>query len=237
MDTGIHELTAGYALDALDPEDRRTYEAHLPDCERCRDELASFWEVAGALAVASSGPEPAPGLRDRILAGARAEPQVVVPLEPRRRRALVPVLSAAAAVAVVVALGLGIWAAHLSSDLSSTRSALDRQREAAGIVADPDARTVALTKGSGRLVVAPDGRAALALAGLDPAPSGKTYEVWVIAGTRPPEPSGLFSGREGADLVRVDQMVGSGDVVAVTVEKSGGVTKPTTSPVVQSQRV
>ena len=237
METGIHELTAGYALDALDPEDRRTYEAHLPDCERCRDELTSLWEVSDALAVAASGPAPSPDLRGRILAGARAEPQVVVPLEPRRRRAVVPVLAAAAAVAAAVAIGLGIWAAHLSNDLSSTRSALERQREAAGIVADPDARTVALAKGNGRLVVASDGRAALALAGLDPAPAGKTYEVWVLAGARPPEPSGLFSGRAGADLVRVGQMVGSGDVVAVTLEKAGGVTKPTTTPIVQSQRV
>src|SRR5919108_3611466 len=111
MEAGIHELTAGYALDALDPEERRTYEAHLPDCERCREELSSFWEVGGALAVASSGPTPSPDLRNRILAGARAEPLVVVPFEPRRRRPLVPVLSAAAAVAAVVAIGLGIWAA------------------------------------------------------------------------------------------------------------------------------
>ncbi len=237
METGIHELTAGYALDALDPDDRRAYEAHLHDCARCRDELASFWEVSGALALASSGPAPSPELRGRILAGARAEPQVVVPLEPRRRGAAMPVLAAAAAVAAAVAIGLGIWAVQLSGDLSSTRSALAHQRDAVGVLADPDARTVALAKGSGRLVVASDGRAALALAGLDPAPRGKTYEVWVLAGTRPPEPSGLFTGREGADLVRVDQMVGSGDVVAVTVEKAGGVTKPTTSPIVQSQRV
>jgi anti-sigma-K factor RskA len=237
METGIHELTAGYALDALDPEDRRTYEAHLPDCERCRDELASFSDVSGALAVASSGPAPSPDLRDRIVAGARAEPQVVVPLEPRRRRVLVPVLSAAAAVAAAVAIGLGIWAAHLSSDLSSTRAAAARQREAAQIVANPDAQTVALAKGTGRLVVAPDGRAALAVAGLDPAPAGKTYEVWVIAGKSPPEPSGLFPGREGADLVRVEQMVGSGDVVAVTLERAGGASAPTTPLLVQSKRV
>ena len=237
METGIHELTAGYALDALDPEERRTSEAHLRDCERCREELASFWDVAGALAVAASGPSPSLDLRDRILAGARAEPQVVVPLGSRRRRVLVPALSAAAAVAAVVAIGLGIWAAHLSNDLSSTRSALGRQREAAQIVANPDAQTVALAKWTGRLVVAPDGNAALALAGLDPAPSGKTYEVWVIAGKNAPEPSGLFAGRQGGDLVRVEQTVGSGDVVAVTLERAGGVSAPTTTPLVQSKRV
>jgi anti-sigma-K factor RskA len=149
----------------------------------------------------------------------------------------VPVVGAAAAVAAAVAIGLGIWTAHLSSDLSSTRAALDRQREAAQIVARPDAETVALAKGTGRLVVAPDGQAALALAGLDPAPSGKTYEVWVIAGQSAPEPSGLFPGRRGADLVRVEQMVGRGDVVAVTLESAGGASAPTTPLLVQSKRV
>jgi anti-sigma factor RsiW len=231
MEAGIHELTAGYALDALDAEERRTYEAHLADCERCKVELASFWNVAEALAVGSSGPAPSADLRGRILDAARAEPPVVVPFEPRRRRRpLVPLLSAAAAVAAVVAIGLGFWASSLSSDLDSTREAL-------AIFAEPSAQTVALEKGSGRLVVAPDGRAALALSGLDPAPAGKTYEVWVIAGTSAPEPSGLFRGHEGNELVTVEGMVGKGDVVAVTVEKAGGVTKPTTDPVVASRSV
>jgi anti-sigma factor RsiW len=235
METGIHELTAGYALDALDPEERRTYEAHLPDCGRCREELASFWNVSEALAVASSGPVPAPDLRDRILAAARAEPPVVVPFEPRRRRRpLIPVLAAAAAVAAAVAIGLGIWAASLSSDLDSSRAVVAEQQEALKIIADPSAQTIALQKGTGRLVVVSDGRAALALTGLDPAPAGKTYELWVIAGSNPPAPSGLFPGREGADLVTVDRMVGAGDVVAVTVEKAGGVDAPTTPIIVQS---
>ena len=28
----LHDLTAAYALDALDPEDARAYEAHLARC-------------------------------------------------------------------------------------------------------------------------------------------------------------------------------------------------------------
>jgi len=237
METGIHELTAGYALDALDTEERRTYEAHLADCGRCKVELASFWSVAEGLAVASSGPAPSSDLRGRILDAARAEPPVVVPFEPRRRRPLVPVLSVAAAVAAAVAIGLGIWASSLSSDLDSTRAALGNEREAAAIVADPSAQTVALQKGTGRLVVTPDGRAALALSGLDPAPAGKTYEVWVIAGSIPPAASGLFPGHEGAELVTIDRMVENGDVVAVTVEKAGGVKAPTQEPIVASKSV
>ncbi|TML24252.1 MAG: anti-sigma factor [Actinobacteria bacterium] len=235
MEPGIHKLTAGYALDALDAEERRTYEAHLPDCERCREELASFWSVTEALAVASSGPTPSADLRGRILTAVRAEPQVVIPFEPPRRRRVVPALAAAAAVAAAVAIGLGIWAAHLSSDLDGTRSALSQTKEAARVLADPEARTVALKTGTGRLVVAPDGRAALAVSGLDPAPAGKTYEVWVLAGKNAPVPSGLFRGREGADLVGLAQMVGTGDVVAVTIERAGGVNTPTTAPIVQSR--
>ena len=58
--TTIHELTAGYALDALDPATTRAYEEHLARCDRCREELEGFWQVAGALAYAADGPAPPP---------------------------------------------------------------------------------------------------------------------------------------------------------------------------------
>jgi anti-sigma-K factor RskA len=236
MEAGIHELTAGYALDALDADERRTYEAHLEDCERCRDELASFWNVTEALAAGASGPAPSAELRTRILDAARAEPPVVIPFPAHRRRpVVVPALASVAAVAAAVAIGLGIWASHLSNDLDSTRAAMGHQQEAAAVIADPDARTVSLASGSGRLVVAPDGRAALVLSGLDPAPAGKTYEVWVIPQGSAPARAGLFGGRAGGDLVGVDRAVGSGDVVAVTVEKAGGVDAPTQTPIVASR--
>jgi anti-sigma-K factor RskA len=237
MEPGIHELTAGYALDALDAEQREAFEAHLEECERCREELASFWNVTEALAVASSGPAPSADLRGRILDAARAEPQVVVPFGPQRRRAVVPALTAVAAVAAAVAIGLGIWATQLSSDLDSTRAALAAQQQAAEVVADPGAQTVSLEAGRGRLVVASDGRAALVLANLDPAPSGKAYEVWVIEEDAPPARAGLFKGAKGAELVGVERPVGSGDIVAVTLEKAGGVDAPTTDPIVASRRV
>ena len=120
METGIHELTAGYALDALDPEERSAYEAHLAGCEQCQGELESFWTTTEALAVAASGPAPSAALRDRILADVRAEPQVVVPLEARRRR-LVPVLAATAAIAAVVAFASASTAAALCCALRAAR--------------------------------------------------------------------------------------------------------------------
>ena len=236
MEIGIHELTAAYALDALDPDEREAYEAHLSGCERCQEELATFWETTAALAVAASGPEPSTALRERILADVRAEPpQVVVPLEPRRRRA-VPVLAAAAAIAAVVALGIGLWASDLSSQLDDTRAALEQERAVAEVLVDPAARTVALQAGEGQLVVDPQGQAVLVLHGLDPAPSGKTYEMWIVEDGAPVR-AGLFSGREGADIVPVDGTVNTGNSVAVTVERAGGVNAPTTPPIVASEPI
>lgn len=235
METGIHELTAGYALDVLDADERWAYETHLASCERCRGELTSFWETAEALAVAASGPAPRAELRDRILAGAREERQVVVPLESRRQRRLTPMLGAAAAIAAVVALAVGVWATQLSGDLDDARLALERERAAAGVLADPGARTVSLEAGDGRLVVGKGGRAVLVLDGLDPAPAGKTYEMWIFEGETP-VPAGIFAGREERDVVGVEGTVEAGNRVAVTIEDEL-VAAPTTPPIVASAPV
>jgi anti-sigma-K factor RskA len=239
METGIHELTAGYTLDALDPEERRAYEAHLPGCERCQEELAASLETTEALAVAASGPEPSADLWKRILAEVRAEPpQVVVPFEPRRRRA-VPVLAAAAAIAAVIVIGIGLWASTLSSELDDTRAALARERATAEVLVDPAARTVSLQAGRGRLVVDPQGQAVLVLDGLDPAPAGKTYEIWIVPGgdIALANRAGLFPGRDGTEIEGLDGIVRNGDVIAVTMEKAGGVDAPSTAPIVASEPV
>jgi anti-sigma-K factor RskA len=235
METGIHELTAAYALDALDDEERREYESHLADCEACQEELASFAGVTEALAVAASGPAPRPELRDRVLSAARAEPQTVVPLESRRRRAF-PVVAAVAAVAAIAALAIGLYASQLRGDLDDARLALEQQRQAAAVIADPDARTIALSNGQGRLVVDESGRAALVLRDMGPAPAGKTYEVWVVEGGNA-VPAGLFPGEDDVDLVAVDGEVGEGAIVAVTIENKGGAEMPNLPPVVASDPV
>ncbi|HEY6113365.1 MAG TPA: anti-sigma factor [Gaiellaceae bacterium] len=238
METGIHELTAGYALDALDEDERSAYEAHLADCEHCQQELASFWTTTEALAVAASGPEPSVALRERILGDVRAEPQNVVAFEPRRWR-VAPVLGAVAAVAAVVALGIGLWASNLSSELDETRAALARAQAAAQLLADPAAQTVALQQGTGRLVVDADGQAVLVVEGLEPAPAGKTYELWIVPGgdIAAASPAGLFPGRDGTEVVGLEGTVTAGDVVAVTVEAAAGADAPTTQPIVASDPV
>jgi anti-sigma-K factor RskA len=136
----------------------------------------------------------------------------------------------------VVALGIGLWASSLAGELDDTRAALSRERAAAAIVADSGSRTVDLAAGSGRLVVAEDGRAALVLTGLGPAPSGRTYQAWIIEGDNPIS-AGIFPGEEGLDVVLVDGDVAPGEVVAVTVEQEGGAESPSLPPIVASDPV
>jgi anti-sigma-K factor RskA len=130
---------------------------------------------------------------------------------------------------------VGLWAAQLSGDLDEARSALERQRASAAVLADPDARTVSLQEGAnGRLVLTPDGEAVLVVDDLGPAPPGKTYELWVVSHGGTPARAGTFPGRDGRDVVPVDEAVEPGQVLLVTVEEAGGVDAPTSEPVLGS---
>ena len=212
----LHDLTAGYALDALDPDERARYEEHLASCETCRAELQEFWQVAGALGRAAGGPTPPASLRDRILEQARDERPNVVPL---RRRIAAPVLASAAAIAALVAVALGVWSLGLSNDLDDANSVL-------AVLGDPNARVHPTADGEANLVVTPTGRAALVVKMLAPAPKGKDYEIWVFE-NGVPKSAGLFE-RPGATML--SRKVEPGQTVAVTLEPDGGVDAPTSDP-------
>jgi anti-sigma-K factor RskA len=212
----LHDLTAGYALDALDPDERARYEEHLASCDVCRDELQGFWQVTGSLAHAAGGPAPPPALRERILEQARSERTNVVPL---RRRIPPRALSIAAAVAALAAIALGIWATSLSRDLGAAEDRL-------ALLSDPNARMVATANGEAQLVVAPTGKAALVVHKLAPAPRGRDYEIWVFE-NGVPKPAGLF---EKPGVAMLSRRVEPGQTVAVTLEPDGGVDAPTGKP-------
>jgi anti-sigma-K factor RskA len=235
VDAQDHELIAGYALDALEPADRARAKELLERSEEAREELRSFTEATAALATAAMGPAPPPELRERILDTARAERQTVVPLAARHRSRVAPALGAAAALAAVAALALGVWGASVSSDLDESRSALAQAQAVATVLASPEARDVALEQGDGRLVVAGTD-AVLVVSSLPAAPADQTYEVWVLDGETP-IPAGLFSGGETHDVVPVVGTVVPGATVLVTLERSGGVDAPTSTPLVASKPV
>jgi anti-sigma factor RsiW len=228
-----HDLTAAYALDALDADDREAYEAHLGQCEDCRAELATLGEAATALAWAVASPAPPQQLRDRILGAAAAERQNVVPF-PGPRQWLFRATAAAAAVAACVAIGLGVWAGSLSHSLSSERSAHASAARATEILADPASRKVELQGGNGMVAVDPAGRGVLVVRRLPAAPAGKTYEAWVITGGKAKR-AGLFHGGDSPTMLTLDETVPRGSVVAATMERQGGVDKPTETPIFSAQ--
>jgi anti-sigma-K factor RskA len=163
-----HDLTAAYALDALEPEETEAYERHLSRCDECREQLAELTETSAALAYASAAPAPPPRLRSAILDAAAAERSTVVPLV-RRNRWVTRGLAVAAAAVACVAVGLGVALSQSSKPQ----------------------RTWTVSVG-------PTGQATLSVSGLSAAPHGKTYEAWIIPAGEAPQPAGLFPGSRGA---------------------------------------
>ncbi|HEY7421550.1 MAG TPA: anti-sigma factor [Gaiellaceae bacterium] len=197
-----HDLTAAYALDALDPDEAEAYERHLGQCEKCREQLAELNGTAASLAFAAVAPAPPARLRASILDAAAAERTNVVPL--RRRRWVGRGLAVAAAAAACIVVGLAV-----SSSQSSRRQVFT-------------------------LTINPNRTANLQVSGLSAAPSGKTYEAWVIPAGRSPRPAGLFRAGTSA-TVQLHGTVPQNAVVAVTVEPAGGSKLPTTKPFFSAQ--
>jgi anti-sigma factor RsiW len=214
MADDLHTLSAPYALDALPPDDRERFEEHLRTCDRCREELAGLQDAASALAFAVEGPAPPIALRTAILDAARAERPNVVPLRPRRT--FTSVAAAVAVAASVAAIGFGVWASSLHDSLAHSRAAV-------AVLGDPASRRVPVGAGVGELVVAPSGKAVLAVR-LPKLASGKTYEAWIA------DPAVRRAGQFDGDAFTLPRRVARGALVMVTVERSGGVDAPTSKP-------
>jgi anti-sigma-K factor RskA len=214
----VHDLTPAYALDALDELEREEYEAHLASCEDCRAELASLQESASSLAYAVPAPAPPPALRERVLERARSERANVIPLRSRRMNYA---LGAVAAVAATAAIVFGLW-----------NLALLDERDELYTAVDPTARVLVLPEDApmtGQLVIDRETGEATLVVDSRPVPPEKDYEIWVIQGNTP-RPAGLFDGDRERDIVRLSRPVPRGASVAVTIERKGGVDRPTTRP-------
>ena len=212
----IHEQSAAYALHALPENETLAFEEHLSACTVCMAELDSLRTAAAALAYASDRPTPSADLRRRILERVRTDPTRSPVLLLRRRLAL----PAAAAVAATVAIVLGVWASLLHDSLARERARRAADSRAVAVLSSPGARRYPLIGARGSLAVAPGGEAALVVS-LRPAPGGKSYEAWVVAGGEP-QPAGVFSGG-GRTTLALTRRVPRGARVAVSLERAGGV--------------
>jgi anti-sigma-K factor RskA len=131
---------------------------------------------------------------------------------------------------------------QLRREQALLREEVAAARAVAELLRDPATRVVALNElppapgASGRVIWHDRAGGRLYVAGLPPAPPGKTYELWTIAGAAP-RPAGTFdvdtAGRASHPVSPVDD--GPVKVFAVTLEPAGGVPAPTGPMVLASK--
>ncbi len=113
-------------------------------------------------------------------------------------------------------IGLVAWNVSLRNSLTNTQDIVYGSQTSAAL---PHVGTV---------FVDADGQATL-VANASAAPSGKTYQAWVIPPGGKPISAGVFAG--GRTSVDLETKAHPGDTVAVTVEPAGGSQQPTTQPI------
>ena len=129
--------------------------------------------------------------------------------------------------------------ARQGEELARRQEEIAREREVSEVLAAPTAAMVALAgkesapRARASLIYdRATGRAILMASGLPPAPDGKEYQLWFIAGTRPPMPGRSFkTDGTGRALMR-DEIPAEGrdaKTFAVTLEPAGGLPAPTGS--------
>ncbi len=237
-----HDLAAGYAIDALDPEDLDVFTRHLDGCSHCRDQVASLREVAARLGatgvlsgVAAPGSAPA-RLRPTLIAEISRTPQDAAPLavvRPRRRP--VAWIGTAAAAVLAAALGVGVGG-YLSSNPDD--AALAAHEQAMRIISAPDAHTMNVPLGRSSLVMSEGYTGAVLMGDTTPMPAhGQAYQIWMEHGDGSMAPGPTFvPNTDGTYMVLVSGDMGGVATVMVTTEPSGGSTSPT-GPMVAEVRL
>ena len=152
---------------------------HLATCRPCRSELPMLAKHRSTLASNSLWEEPSPDLVDRIVQSVRGDNRA----EPERRhppRRMTTLLSAVAAAILIALAGTGVATRALAADWEVT---LVTNAEA------PEARAVIRGWSTERGT-----RMVLDVVGLDDAPSGHYYEIWMTAEDGRHVSAGTFKG-------------------------------------------
>ena len=208
-------LAAAYVLGALEPAERRAFEAHAATCPICREEVRSLQRVADALARTVPERTPSPMVRARVLAAIKGNAikdntAPVLRDVPAPRNAVRSWMPLAAM--LVVAAGLAAYAWQLQGRLAflearlsdaesravaaqratlEARNAADSAQSAMSVLAAPDLTRIDLAgqavapNASARALWSRDRGMVFTTANLPPAPAGRVYQVWVVTAQAP----------------------------------------------------
>ena len=255
------ENIAARALDALEPEERRRFDAGAD--EALRAELADMQATAAALSEAVAVAPPA-DLRARIFEQVAATEQVTVDQAPV---ALSPAEAADADASVEAEPALVGGGTTLAgpAELSARRRWFQRPGQllvaaAAAVVllvggvaigqsirtpdpvsalvhaSDVQTQTASLADGTRATLISSleQGEVAFVFEGLAGLEDEQVYEAWFMRDGEPVA-AGIFDGGEGSVVHMLDGDLTEGDMVAITVEPAGGSEQPTSEPILLMQ--
>ena len=249
------EYLAGYALGVLTPAEQKKMEDHLRDgCDLCEPELRILNATAERLPNGiPSAPMP-DGLKDRIRN--RLEKEGLLEAKPKPvvqgREHRFYWLATAAILIAALATGL-FWNSHIKlkeeankvaqkeAQIAELEKTLKEKNAEIGWLRDPAVQLASLvglaeaSQAKGKMIWHPtEHKGIFYVQSLPPLVQTKAYQLWVI-GAHGPVSAGVFeTDKQGAAVLTIQQIQGSVEgslQFAVTIEKAGGVQKPTTNPI------
>ncbi|WP_179470985.1 anti-sigma factor [Mycolicibacterium vinylchloridicum] len=215
-------LATPYALDAVSDAERADIERRLDAApavlaEEFHDEVRAVRETMAALSASTSA-EPAPELRERLLAA-------VTPPQSVGKRTRTTLLLAAASALVVALAAVSVGLALRPPPQRST---------AEQVISAPDIHTVSAPIPSGgvaTVVYSRDKNAAvLVMNDVSPPPPGSVYQMWLLGGQEPRSAGTMGPDDVGASTTAVLPDLRTARALAFTVEPGTGSTQPTTEP-------
>lgn len=251
----IHGAVGAYVVNALEPEEREEFEAHLAVCPTCSREVVEFGETAAELSVLASATPPPASLRRSVLsaisevrplppepAAEARVPEPVLPSVPsgpgrpvdelalRRQRRRTRILSVLVAAVMVAAVALGGVVYTL---VQSRQAQVAQQAAETELLTAPDVQTYSATmKDGGQIsfVVSRSLDRAMFIGNdLPTVGADRTYQLWTLEGERA-VPDNLVAG--GGDRQQFFRETLSGVTgLAVSVEAAGGAQQPTPSTI------
>ncbi len=248
------EDLALYALGELDDARAAEFREHVAECASCRREYQQMQDDFALLAMSVTGSTPPTQSRDRLLAAVAKERRENIMTRMVQSRPRWWSLAPLFATAVLAAFSILLWMENkdLRGELdaaqrqnSITQHDLTEARELASTITALDAVRVTLTpvqskpQPQGRVFYLKRTGTLMFLANnLQPPPSKKVYELWLIpANGQPPMPACMFKPDANGTAMASMHLQWNMEAknFAITVEDEAGARAPSSAPVMVGQ--
>ena len=246
----LEDLLGAYALDAIDHDERELIERYLATDPRARAEVQQYREVLALLPA--GGPAPV-GVWDRIAEQLAPSPPpmrlavfdppiatAVVPIGTRSFRQRGRVLAVAAVTIAIAGLTLALLQQRQKVHDTQRELALPAlEREFAQASVDAQSRGFSASNASAsirvEMLLRADGTMFIDSSSLPRLQGDRTYQLWCVRDASPmPVSLGLLGSAPSLSKVQSGSCTG---VLAITDEPAGGVSAPTSTPVVSAHTI